>query len=402
MASQHNFDIEWRNNRLFGRRVVRRYRNAATDFSYEVVFDDAQWEGRRLLDMSREMDRVWTGLVERVLGDGAHTDDLIRLHISHDVLTHGDIIVSLRRIKDMTPDAIWGSIENILQSYQTMAFDDSLRITVGVIRLPRGAGRAKMTNREESITSKKSVVRIENTDMMCMARALVVCEGYHQHKSGIISPYEYERLRKDVRNAQTRGAHDLHTKAGVATHSACGLEQLQAFETALNAEVVVFSAETGNRIIYPAGLKNDGRPVYYIYYTGNHYHAINSASGFLGESNFCNRCLRAYQRKHKHQCPSLCDLCKSPECTNHGTKRVCGSGHFAFNGLACFVRHNQRNAAKKEKSICELRQRCVDCHKITENGQPHNCDEYMCPSCKAMVPIDSHKCFMFIFMFICL
>ena len=268
--SDQNFTIKNTPRHIFGRRLRRQFHNVARDFSYEVVFPDRQWEGRRLADMDREMDGVWQGLVDHVLREGADPEDLMRIHIGHDALNHRDIIVSLRRIREMTPDAVWGSVEKILQSYQTLAFDQSLRITVGVMRLPRGAGRSKMINLAEGITAKKSIVHILNKDMMCMARALVVCQASRLHKEKKLSPYEYERMRKDRVRTQSKAALELHRRAGVSVKKPCGLDELPAFESEMDAQVVVFGAKIGNRILYQSKLKEDARPIYYIYHTGDH------------------------------------------------------------------------------------------------------------------------------------
>ena len=122
---------------VFGR---RRFRNAVIDFSYEILdVDRESGPSMRLVDARDLMDGLWTRLIQHVLDDGASPDDLIRIRISHMALTHGDIVVSLRKIHEMTPDAIWEAIERILQSYQTLEIDSSLNIIAGIIRIPRGA-----------------------------------------------------------------------------------------------------------------------------------------------------------------------------------------------------------------------------------------------------------------------
>jgi hypothetical protein len=220
--AEKNFSIKDTSRSIFGRRVSRRYRHAAMDFSYEVIFQQEQWGvGQRLVDLNDEMESIWTDLIEHVLQAGAQVDDLMRIHIGHDVLTHGDIIISLRKISDMTPEAIWAAMSKILQSYQNLLFDESLKITVGVIRLPRGSGRSKMINREQSISNKTSVVKILNQDNMCMARSLVVCRAYRAFKTSQMTGYEYEKIRKNISNQQTRQALELYELANHVASRNC-------------------------------------------------------------------------------------------------------------------------------------------------------------------------------------
>ena len=174
------YDVERVYRQFFGRRVLRRYLNIAHDVIYDINFVHDEWDGLPLIEARDQMDRMWGDVLQHVIDEGAEPRDLIRIHISHEYLRHGDIIVSLRRIIDMTPDAIWHAIEKVLQSFQTLAFDNSLRISVGVLRLNHGGAHngRKMINRKKDIQSKKCVVEITNTDTICMARALSVCEAY--------------------------------------------------------------------------------------------------------------------------------------------------------------------------------------------------------------------------------
>ena len=132
---------------IFGRRLLRQYNGTtATDEVHEVRFVNDLWDGRRLADLYDELGQMWKDLLQQLADEGTRDTDLVRIHIGHRALDRGDIKVSLRPLKQMTPDAIGSRIEEVLQSHQDVPFDETFSVTVGVIHLPRGAGRTKVTS----------------------------------------------------------------------------------------------------------------------------------------------------------------------------------------------------------------------------------------------------------------
>ena len=164
---------------IFGRRLLRQYNGTtATDEVHEVRFVNDLWDGRRLADLYDELGQMWKDLLQQLADEGTRDTDLVRIHIGHRALDRGDIKVSLRPLKQMTPDAIGSRIEEVLQSHQDVPFDKTFSVTVGVIHLPRGAGHTKVTSLhgpDNSVHRKLSMVQIINDDNLCLAQALVVC-----------------------------------------------------------------------------------------------------------------------------------------------------------------------------------------------------------------------------------
>ena len=164
---------------IFGCRLLRQYNGTTvTDKVYKVRFVNDLWDGRRLADLYDELGQMWQYLLQQLAEEGLRDTDLVRIHICHRALDRGDIKVSLRPLKQMTPDTIGSRIEEVLQSHQDVSFDETFSVTVGVIHLPRGARRTKVTSLhgpDNSVSRKLSMVQIINDDNLCLARALVVC-----------------------------------------------------------------------------------------------------------------------------------------------------------------------------------------------------------------------------------
>ena len=159
-------------NKLIGRRLLRQCNStAATDEVYEIRFVNDLWGGRRLAEL---YDKLWKYLLQQLADEGERDTDLVRIHIGHRALDKGDIKVSLRPLKQMTPDAIGSRIEEVIQIHQDVPFDETFSVIVGVIHLPRGAGRTKVTSLhgpDNSVRRKCSMVQIINDDNLCLPEA---------------------------------------------------------------------------------------------------------------------------------------------------------------------------------------------------------------------------------------
>jgi hypothetical protein len=71
------------------------------------------------------------------------------------------------------------TIEKVLNSQQELGIDDSFEIAIGSIDLPKGGGGprrriTKLKGEKNSLKLKTSIVTIENSDQICMARAIGV------------------------------------------------------------------------------------------------------------------------------------------------------------------------------------------------------------------------------------
>ena len=116
-AEEPPYRIELAGTRRFARAV-------AVEKTYKVRFND-QWQGRRLGDLRRQLHRLFEQLLVRAR-DGINDNDLLRVVIRHDALNHA-IVVPLQAAGDMNVEKILSKIENVLQSEESLAVDDSFQ-----------------------------------------------------------------------------------------------------------------------------------------------------------------------------------------------------------------------------------------------------------------------------------
>jgi hypothetical protein len=92
-----------------------------------------------------------------------------------------------------------------------------------MLRCPGGTGtkRAEI-DLEKHLANKRSIIRIQNRDNVCLARALVVSIAKIEKDS------RDRQIRKSDRPLQERLACELHEKVGVPI-GACGMSEVKQF-----------------------------------------------------------------------------------------------------------------------------------------------------------------------------
>ena len=202
--------------------------------------------------------------------DEAHGDllgnDLGRVVIHHDGL-QDPIVVPLQPWDRLNVDVVMGQIEKVLNKNQKLAMNESFEITIGTINLPKGSGRpiTSIEGDKNLIQIKKSIVTIDNDDQLCMARAIGVgwaklnrctkeewddltrsqkfktnLELVLEHRKVPESYYMY--LRKKAGKEQKNLAVALSRLAEVPLDRPASLNDVEAFERALDIRVMVVSA----------------------------------------------------------------------------------------------------------------------------------------------------------------
>ena len=142
-------------------------------------------------------------------------------------------------------------VESILNSNESFDVNDSLRINIQHVQMPRGAGktpRAKVGfELEKFLKNKRCIIRIPEERDICCARAIVTA------KARLDNDPRYESIRKGNKNRYTVQEHlaeQLHRDANVPL-GPCGLDEIKTFEDHLKEyQIVVVSFEQGNAIIY--------------------------------------------------------------------------------------------------------------------------------------------------------
>ena len=107
---------------------------------------------------------------------------------------------------DLRAREIMQQISNMLNSNEQFRLDDSFSLHISHIRDPeRGAGNQRIRKAsmalDKLLDSKKSVIKIQNDDELCCARAIVTMKAYCDHGSRIpiTSVYDEVDLFKNVK-----------------------------------------------------------------------------------------------------------------------------------------------------------------------------------------------------------
>ena len=284
---QHRvYDIERIIGRhFFGRRLLRRYANGrATDAVYEVSLIRDDWNGRVLTDLQEELHGLWKRVIDHVIQEGARPRDLIRIHIGHRDLRHGEIRIPLQRIANLTSEAIMERIEKVMQSNKDLLIDDITEISVGVITTPDGEGRMIiLSTNDNELKKKRSLVVINNDDDLCLPRALAVCRAWDGYTKK--NRWEWRNVCDGTKPHQRELA--LQMVQNIPNYTS--LESLPLYEKHLEANIVVVSATCQNSIIYPEEPNSQYDKTYYLYYVNNnHFHAITKITGLPFVCSFIN------------------------------------------------------------------------------------------------------------------
>ena len=288
--------------------------------------------------------------------------------------------------------------------------DDSFQLSITQVHhAPRGRGRKRRTKQghaplETSTRTSKSVIRIQNNDDLCCARALVVSKArLDQHR-------KWESLRKGGK-LQTELAVLLHHEARVPFRP-CGYDALTQFSAApslVDYQIILVDADRSFHITTFGPLQD--KQLILLHEKG-HYDVITRLPGFFGSSYVCAHCWKPYNDAGRYRCSKQkvqCRACCQKECPDflhaypRGLKatRRCQNCHRDFFGDTCYEAHGVKDHTGKpapcpKYTICFRRRRCPTCLKL-EVGflgiQRHQCGYLECPSCHEYVDGQTHRCF---------
>ena len=146
----------------------------------------------------------------------------------------------------LTSERILSEIERFVQSNQEFRLNDSVNVNIVHVQMPKGGTRKKgrEINLDKYLTNNHSIVRIQNTDNICLARALVVAFAKLENDE------QYKTIANTTSTLLTRLAQELHEKCNVPI-AECSLSEVKQFQTHLTEyQINVVSKEHQNSIIF--------------------------------------------------------------------------------------------------------------------------------------------------------
>ena len=299
-------------------------------------------------------------------------------------------------VERLTTERVFSQIERVIQSNQEFRLNDTVTIDIIHVVAPEGSGKSKIKrtilNIREYLKKKGSVIRINNTDNFCLARALVVAIAR------IEKDPKYDQIRHSNRPVQLERALDLHEAANVPL-GLCGMHEVKLFQQYLsNYQIIVVSGDHNNSIIYPPKPPGtDEKQTINLYFHDNHFDVITTIPGFLNKSYFCHRCHKSYSNTADHLCPTMCRSCRAFGCVLEGDGIVCNECDRLFKNQACYD-HHKDPINGGGRSVCEVIRKCEKCGKvmdvrhIKEGG--HICGKE-CRTCGLILDKEDtgHKCY---------
>lgn len=213
---------------------VHQFLLAAIQYLLDLAFADAGPEDRVGLEIRFVL--PWLLLLLLLLS-------LIPIFcFSHPGLDDRPIIIPFRPLRLQNPNAILHRITRVLQSNQFFHIDEQMVWKFTRIGAPQAAGPGdypRHTYRgnldawmdERSKGNGCSLIKIQNDDNLCLARAIVLSIARYHSTDSQAKHAEYENIRKQDRSgctAMKRKAKALMTTAGLANHQGpCGIPEME-------------------------------------------------------------------------------------------------------------------------------------------------------------------------------
>ena len=228
---------------------VKKFKTTGMDYTVQFTDTFAHLE---LSEFHDRLHEIFESLLNATTKDiPAH--DQVRFVLRSPQLEY-PISLPFLPLSRLTTERVLAEIERVIQSNREFRLNDSVQVNLIHVEMPNGGTGTKRSeiNLEKHLINKRSIVRIQNKDDLCLARALVVSMAKIENDT------RYDHIRNHRRPLQTRLAHDLHEKANVSI-GPCGLEEVKQFQTYLSHyQINIVSKDHQNSIIYSGPEKRKG------------------------------------------------------------------------------------------------------------------------------------------------
>ena len=299
-------------------------------------------------------------------------------------------------------------IAKLLNSQDELRLNESFKIMVQYAQPPRGSSRKDIPKRiEDKLHKKRCVIRIDNADDICMARAIVLAKAISDHDSS--THPEVQKLRRGEK-ASKAAALELIQKSGLTPRKFTVNEDSPAFEKTLGPEYQVYVLSLDHQqtglIIYPDAKEGQElkRPLILLLHN-EHFDVCTSMTAILGVSYYCYKCRHSYSNRENHRCKAKCQRCLRTTCTKTSEAVVqhcddCGSDFYPEDCYAYHATVQNRRMADNSQSLCARVKRYSKCcctyslFRRDINVNPHQCGETFCKHCGQHDIPEQHRCFM--------
>ena len=212
-------------------------------------------------------------------------------------------------------EALFHRLAQAFNSNEQFEMDDSFQLSITQVQhAPQGTGKPRRgkpghPTMEMLTAKKKSVIRIQNDDELCCARALVVAKARLDQHPKWSSIRQGGKLQREL-------ALQLHDEARVPP-GPCSYEALTAFSKAPSLagyQIILVDAHRSFHIT-TYGDPQDKQLI--LLHDHDHYDVITRLPGFFGSSYVCAYCWKPYDHEGQHRCTKQkghCRACCQKEC----------------------------------------------------------------------------------------
>lgn len=333
-------------------------------------------------------------IFSQILGDilqNVNPDDMVRLVLQNPNL---DLPIHIPFVKKthLTVERILAQISKVAQSNKSFLLEGELTASVFQVVMDGGGVYLKQGvcyDFMEFLHRKKSVITIQNSDDICMSRALVVGRAHvdkDPRLKQIIAHSVSSKGGTHRFSLQKKLALELHRKAGVPMRR-CSIADASKFQAVLSGyQIVIYSADQLFSIVYSGYPESEKKIVLLL--TKGHYHLITKVPAFFADTHYCAKCNKCYHLKWKHRCENTCLLCNNqPVCEKSipDPNHRCVSCEKTFHNMQCYQNH-------LENRVCEHVKICTSCGKMHSTRYNHVCGKKFCRLCFSWVE-ENHLCY---------
>ena len=399
-------------------------------------------ESRFNIDLSQALtiDDIATIFDESIKSttQGLNPADKVRIVIIDPNLQH-PISTSIISVGDISAGDIMNVVETAIESNEEFVLGEDTEIIITTITPPKSYydKLKKKKNRKKKYQGnkevfqedvckpckedynphkidtnmKKSVVKINNTDDLCVPRAIAT--GYFAVTEGLDSK-NYDNAKRG-RKIQKEKAEELVERYNMLAEEpyqggGFSVEDLEIFEDLTGCQITAIDGDNMLNIAYPeiesgGSYKppQDSSKCIYLYLSTKdglpHCDLINNnrVAGFFGKHYFCHMCKNCYSKKDLHSCLFKCKMCCKGDCPTISQDKSdivynieCSDCFRFFPNETCYNNHKGK--------VCNEIWKCQDCKKVMKRElfppETHICGDYLCENCKNVVHED-HQCYMF-------
>ena len=337
------------------------------------------------------------------------SNDVVRIYIDHPNLEKA-IIVTPVYLGDIDGEEILKYVDHVIYSSGDIPADEELDINVACVKLIGGSSRRQLTNIDEDIIRKKSLITIKNTDNSCLPRAIVVGLAKLKMDENPFSHFyalKYHRLRDSRLRYQGVEALKLRKEVNIPENREGLISDIPLYEKHLKVSIRVVSAEYGKCLIYSGSDDKYDRKIF-LFHTVNeqgvgHFDTVTKMNALLCTQYYCSECNKGFKSKTDHKCLTWCEICGRHDC-KYEKETICSDCNRPCRSHNCYLAHKEEKKGRgKMKNVaipsyCQQYWKCPDCGITLKTEQrpssSHECGEIYCKNCKQYHMDDNHLCYM--------